>query len=132
VPVGEAREQAERDPLTHEIIGAAIEVHRELGPGLLASAYEQCLAHELSQRNLKVERQVDLPLECKGIRLETGYRIDPLIDGRVIVELKTVEAILPAHEAQLLSYMRLARKPVGLLMNFHTRTLRDGIKRFVL
>lgn len=130
--VAEERAPKTKDPLTHRIIGAAIEVHRELGPGLLESAYEQCLAYELSQCDLDVERQVELPLEYKGMRLEGGYRIDLLIEQRVIVELKTVEAILPVHEAQLLSYMRLADKQVGLLMNFHTNKLRDGIKRFVL
>ena len=130
--MAEERAPKTKDPLTHEIIGAAIEVHRELGPGLLESAYEQCLAFELGERDLEVERQVELPLEYKGMRLEEGYRVDLLVEQKVIVELKTVEAILPVHEAQLLSYMRLADKQVGLLMNFHVSKLRDGIKRFVL
>ena len=115
--------------LTERVIGAAIRVHRALGPGLLESVYETCLAHELVKDGLQVERQVELPVEYDTIRLDCGFRIDLLIEDQVIVELKAVEKILPIHEAQLMTYLRLSRKPVGLLINFNALRLRDGILR---
>lgn len=118
--------------LTGKIIGAAIEVHRHLGPGMLESVYETCLAHELRQRNLRVERQKALPVVYKEIELEQGYRIDLLVEDCVIVELKTVEAFTPVHEAQILSYMRLSGRRTGLLINFHVKVLKAGIRRFRL
>ena len=114
------------------MIGAAIEVHRQLGPGLLESAYQACLAHELSLRGILFVSQLDLPLTYKGVQLDVGYRIDLLIDDKVIVELKAVEKVLPIHEAQLLTYLRLLRKPVGLLLSFFVPVLKDGIIRRVL
>jgi GxxExxY protein len=117
--------------LTGEIIGAAIEVHRELGPGLLESAYEECLCHELSLRRVGFQRQVPLPVVYKGVRLDCGYRIDLLVDDRIVVELKTVDRVLPVHEAQLLTYLKLYHRQIGLLMNFNVPVLKDGIKRMV-
>ncbi len=116
--------------ITEKIIGAAIAVHRALGPGLLESAYEACLAYEFSKRGLRFERQKELPVVYHDVRLDCGYRIDFLVEGEVVVELKSVEKLLPIHEAQLLSYLRLADKRVGLLINFNVRLLKDGIKRF--
>ncbi|MCH8823419.1 MAG: GxxExxY protein [Planctomycetes bacterium] len=118
--------------VSNQVIGAAIEVHRELGPGLLESAYEECLAHELSLRGIPFVRQLDVPLDYKGVRLDVGYRIDLLVNDVIIIELKTVQKILPIHEAQLLTYLRLLQKPVGLLMNFSVTVLKDGIVRRVL
>jgi len=120
------------EELTEAVIAAAIEVHRETGAGLLESSYERCLSHELKMRGIPFLRQVDLPIVYKGQRLDCGYRIDFLIDGKVIVELKSVEKLLPVHEAQLLTYMKLARIRVGLLINFNVRLLKDGIVRRVL
>ncbi len=120
------------EALTHEIIGAAMEVHRELGPGLLESAYEMCLCHELKLRGLAFQRQVRLPVIYKGIRLDVGYRTDVLVEERVIVELKAVEKVTPIDHAQLLTYLRLRTVKVGLLINFNVPTLRDGITRRVL
>jgi len=117
--------------LTHEIIGAAIEVHRMLGPGLLESAYEECLARELGLRRLPFERQKALPLVYKDIKLECGYRIDLLVDRRVVVELKAVEALAPIHDAIVLTYLRLSGCKIGLLINFHSAVLKDGIRRLV-
>ena len=122
-------EQHERDPLTQEIIGAAIEVHREMGPGLLESAYETCLADELGRRRIRFQRQVEVPIRYKGRQLECGYRLDLLVEETVIVELKCVEAILKVHEAQLMTYLRLTRKEVGLIINFNVPMLREGIVR---
>jgi GxxExxY protein len=118
--------------LTHAIIGAAIEVHRVLGPGLLESAYEECLAHELTLRGVPFERQKPLPVVYKGMKLECGYRVDLLVDGRVVVELKAVEALAPIHDAILLTYLRLSGCKIGLLINFHCAVLKDGIRRRVL
>ena len=120
------------EELSEQIIGAAIEVHRELGPGLLESAYQACLAHELSLRSILFVSQLDLPLTYKGVQLDVGYRVDLLVDDKVIVELKAVEKVLPIHEAQLLTYLRLLKKPVGLLLNFSVPVLKDGIIRRVL
>ena len=121
----------ELNRLTESIIGAAIAVHRELGPGLLESAYEACLAFELVDRGLNVEKQKELPVRYRGVLVECGYRLDLLIDGKVIVELKAVEKLQPIHEAQLLSYLKLSGCKVGLLLNFNVRMLRDGLKRMV-
>ncbi len=120
------------EQLTETIIGAAIEVHRVLGPGLLESAYEECLCHELHLRGLSFKRQVDLPVVYKGIRLDCGYRIDLVIEDQVVVELKTVEKLIPVHEAQLLTYLKLSGKRIGLLFNFNAEVLRLGMKRMVL
>jgi GxxExxY protein len=118
--------------LTHEIVGAAIEVHRHLGPGLLESSYRECLCWELSLRAVKFRREYRLPLEYKGVRLDCGYRIDVLVEDLVPVELKTVEALAPVHEAQLLTYLRLGGWRVGLLINFNVPVLKNGIVRRVL
>lgn len=118
--------------LTDKIIGAAIEVHKILGPGLLESAYQVCMEHESKLRNIPYERLVNLPLNYKGINLEAGYVIDLVYDKRVIVELKAVERVIPVHEAQLLTYMRLTKIRVGLLINFNVPVLKDGIYRRVL
>lgn len=114
---------------THAIIGCAMKVHRALGPGLLESAYEVCLEHELRKAGMRVARQVPLPVVYDGIRLDAGYRLDLVVNDAVILELKAVETILPIHEARLLSYMKLANLPLGLLINFHTALLKDGIVR---
>lgn len=118
--------------LTHEIIGAAMEVHRVLGPGLLESAYEECLCHELDLRGLPYERQKPLPVAYKDVHLDAGYRLDVLVDNLLVLELKAVEALLPIHEAQLLTYLKLGGWQVGLLINFNVPVLRDGIRRRVL
>ncbi len=120
------------DDLSNRVIGCAIEVHQHLGPGLLESAYEQCMAHELSQAGIAFKMQPELPVEYKGLNLDCGYRIDLLIEESLIVELKSVAALLPIHDAQILTYMKLARIRVGLLMNFNVTRLKDGLKRFVL
>jgi GxxExxY protein len=117
--------------LTHEIIGAAIDVHRVLGPGLLESAYEECLAHDLKHRLIPFERQKALPLVYRDVKLDCGYRIDLLVDRRVVVELKAVENLAPIHDAVLLTYLRLSGCSIGLLINFHTVVLKDGIRRLV-
>ena len=122
----------EHDELTKRVIGAAIEVHRALGPGLLESAYEECLCYELTQLNLVFERQVPLPIVYKTVKLDLGYRLDVVVDRRLILELKTVERIAPIHEAQLLTYLKLTSYPVGLILNFHVAILRHGIKRISL
>jgi GxxExxY protein len=122
----------EKDPRTASIIGAAIEVHRQLGPGLLESAYEQCLCHELHLRGLSFKCQVDLPVSYKGLKLDCGYKIDLIVSDEVVVELKSVERILPVHEAQLLTYLKLSGKNVGLLINFNSSLLTQGIVRRVL
>jgi GxxExxY protein len=108
-----------RDPVTERVIGLAIEVHRTLGPGLLESAYEECLAYELAQKQIRFQRQLPLPIVYKAVQLECGYRIDFVIDEWLIVELKTLEKLLPIHEAQLLTYLKLTGLKVGLLMNFN-------------
>jgi GxxExxY protein len=117
--------------ITEAIIGAAICLHRELGPGLLESAYEVCLAHELTERKLKIERQKALPIVYRGVELDCGYRIDLLVEKQVVVELKAVESLEPIHDAQLLSYLKLCGCEVGLLINFNVKVLKDGIRRFV-
>lgn len=117
--------------ITGQIVDAAMRVHSHLGPGLLESAYEACLAHELQSRALQLDRQLTLPIEYRGLKIDAGYRIDLLVEDLVVVELKAVDAVHPIHRAQLLSYLRLSRRPLGLLINFHSRHLRDGIQRFV-
>ncbi len=125
----EDRDKANK--LSKEIIGAAIEVHRELGPGLLESAYEECLCHELYLRNVTFERQVLLPLHYKGLDLDCGYRLDILVDNLVIGELKTVDEIAEIHRAQLITYLRLKKLWLGLLINFNVPVLKQGIIRVV-
>ena len=122
----------EFDPLSKRVIGCCIEVHRYLGPGLLESAYATCLAHELYLQNIKFQKELSLPIKYKEVNLDCGYRMDFLIEEELILELKSVEKLLPIHEAQLLSYMKLSEKHTGLLINFNERLLRDGIKRMVL
>jgi GxxExxY protein len=119
------------DQISRRIIGAAIEVHRHLGPGLLESAYQSCLAFELKQLGLKVEEQKSLPVVYKQVKLDCGYRLDLVVEDEIIVEIKATEKLLPIYEAQLLSYLRLAKKRVGLLMNFHVPVLTNGLKRIV-
>ncbi len=118
--------------LTGQIVGAAIEVHRELGPGLLESAYQACLAREFALRHIPFEREKPLPVEYKGVRIDCGYRLDFVVGDKVIVEVKAVDEIHPVHEAQLLTYLRLTGYPVGLLINFNVLVLKDGIRRRVL
>src|SRR5712692_2254726 len=118
--------------LTHEIIGAAIEVHRTLGPGLLESTYEECTARELTLRGLSFERQNPLPIVYKDVKLECGYRIDLLVEGRVVVELKSVESLAAIHEAIILTYLRLSGRRLGLLINLNVKVLKDGIKRYII
>jgi len=115
--------------LTHDVIGSAIEVHRCIGPGLLESIYLECLCHELRMRNIVFDRDVPLPLRYKGLVLDHSYRLDLLVAGCIVVELKSVEKLLPIHEAQLLSYLKLKHLPLGLLLNFNVPTLRSGIVR---
>lgn len=122
----------EHEALTSKIIGAAICVHRELGPGLLESAYEACLAHELAEQGLAFRRQVSLPVRYRGIEVDAGYRLDFVVEDAVVVELKAVDALSPVHEAQLLTYLRLSAYHVGLLMNFNVARLRDGVIRRAL
>ena len=116
--------------ITQKIIGCAIEVHKILGPGLLESVYEECLAFELYSQRLLVERQVPLPVVYKNIELECGYRIDILVEDSVIIELKSIEELMPVHEAQILTYMKLTNKEVGLLINFNVSLLKEGIVRY--
>ena len=123
--------QAADNQLTDKIIGAAIEVHRTLGPGLLESAYEECLCYELSQSGLGFQRQVELPVRYKCVNLDCAYRIDLIVEGTVIVELKTVSELLPVHSSQLLTYLKLSDKPIGLLINFNVPVLKKGLKRVV-
>ncbi len=118
--------------ITHEIIGAAIEVHKRLGPGLLESAYEECFAHEPRLRNLRVDRQVGVPVVYKDTKLECGYRIDLPVEGRIVVELKSVESLAPIHEAIILTYLRLSGHKIGLLINFNVAILKDGVRRFIV
>lgn len=122
----------ERNQLTGEIVDAAMKVHSALGPGLLESAYAACLRHELTKRGLRVTSEVPVPVLYDGIRLDAGYKLDLLVEDTVIIELKAVEALAPIHQAQIISYLKLAGKPIGLLINFHSLHLKDGIKRFVI
>jgi GxxExxY protein len=120
------------ESLTEQIIGAAIEVHKAIGPDLMESVYEECLCHELKLRSLSFERQLLVPVVYKGISIDCKYRLDLLVQGIVVLELKTVERVLPIHEAQLLTYLRLLKKPVGLIVNFNVPVLKQGILRRVL
>jgi GxxExxY protein len=122
----------DENQVTHEIIGAAIEVHRLLGPGLLESAYEECLARELTLRGIRFERQKALPVVYKDVKLECGYRADLLVEGRIIVELKSIEGFAPVHEAIVLTYLRLSGCRLGLLVNFNVPILKDGLRRYIL
>jgi GxxExxY protein len=122
-------EAAENDPLTERIIGLAIDIHRQLGPGLLESAYEECLAFELQQAAIAFERQISVPVVYKSIRLDCAYRLDLKVENKLIVEIKSVERLMPIHEAQLITYLRLTGLPVGLLLNFNTNVLKNGIRR---
>ena len=117
--------------VTDIVIGAAIALHRELGPGLLESTYEACLVYELTERGVAVERQKSLPVNYRGVRIDCGYRIDLLVGNEVVVELKAVEGVMPIHEAQLLTYLRLSGLHVGLLLNFNVLLMKDGIRRMV-
>ena len=118
--------------LSERVIGAAIEVHKLLGPGLLESVYEACLGREFDLLGIAYERQVALPLNYKGVRLDEGYRMDLVVEQRIVLEIKSVQELLPIHEAQLLTYLRLSSLKVGLLINFNVPVLRDGLKRRVL
>lgn len=120
------------EKISNIIIGKAIEVHRILGPGLLESAYQKCLYYELINEGLKVEQEKALPIIYKEIKLDHGYRIDLLIENKVVIELKTVEFFTDVHTAQILTYMKLGNYKLGLLLNFHTKLLKQGIKRFIL
>jgi len=117
--------------ITSEIIGAAIEVHKELGPGLLETAYNECLAYELINRGLFVQREIPMPIVYKEVELDHGYRMDLLVENKVVVELKTVEKFTDVHTAQILTYMKLGSYDLGLLINFHVKLLKNGIKRFI-
>lgn len=121
----------ELSDVTGKIIGCCIEIHRELGPGLLESAYEECLAYELKRSGLFFERQKPVPVHYKEVHLDYGYRMDFVVENAVVVELKSVEALNPIHEAQILTYMKFAEKKVGLLINFNVLILKNGLKRFV-
>jgi GxxExxY protein len=120
------------EPLSKTILNCAFEVHTLLGPGLLESAYEECLVYELKKRDLKVERQKPLPVIYKDIKLEIGYRVDILVENSILIELKTVDTIIPVHVAQILTYMKFSDIKTGLLINFNVKHLKEGIKRFVL
>jgi GxxExxY protein len=124
--------QTRRDQLTERVIGFAIEVHRHLGPGLLESAYEECLCFELKQNGIIHRRQVALPVVYKSVRLDCGYRMDIVVADVLVIELKTVETLLRVHEAQLLTYLKLSGLGIGLLLNFNAAVLKDGIRRMVL
>lgn len=122
----------EINDITGKVVGCAIEVHKNLGPGLLESAYEECLSFELRNSGLKIERQKPIPVVYKEIKLDCGYRIDILVEDKVVVELKTVEVINPVHEAQILTYIKFSNMKIGLLINFNVFRLKDGIKRYIM
>lgn len=122
----------ERNQISGQVVDAAMKVHTALGLGLLESAYATCLQHELIKRGLKVTSEVPLPVVYDGIKLEVGYRLDLVVEETVVVEIKAVEALAPIHQAQIISYLKLSGKPIGLLINFHSLHLKDGIKRFVV
>lgn len=123
---------ADEEKIGSGILAAAMRVHTELGPGLLEGAYESCLAHDLERYGLRVERQVTLPIEYGGQRIEAGYRLDLLVQGRVVIEVKAVEKILPIHLAQLVTYLRLGKYSLGYLLNFNVLHMRQGVKRIVV
>ena len=120
------------EDLSHKIIGAAIEVHRELGPGLLESAYDACLCHELDLRGIRFRRQVERPISYKGLVIDCGYRMDILVEDTIVLELKAVSAFLPIYDAQLMTYLKLTKCRLGFLMNFNVTIMKDGIKRVIL
>ncbi len=117
--------------ISREIIGAAIEVHKALGPGMLESAYEECLAYELGARGLEVARQVAVPIVYKEVHLDCGYRLDLLVQNQVVIELKSVDALIPVHEAQILTYLKFSQKRLGLLLNFNVKRLKDGLRHYI-
>ncbi len=118
--------------LTQKIISAAIEVHKQLGPGLLESAYEECLSYELLQRGLSIKRQQPVPVIYKEVKLDCGYRIDILVENKIVVEIKSIDALAPIHTAQVLTYLKFASKEVGILINFNVTLLKNGLKRYVM
>lgn len=122
----------EINEITKEVIGAAVEVHKQLGPGMLESAYEECLCYELENRGFSIQRQKPVPIVYKDIKLECGYRIDVLVDDTLVLELKSIDAIAPVHVAQILTYMRFANKKIDLLINFNVTVLKNGLRRYVL
>lgn len=124
-------EKMGNNKLTEKIIGAAIEVHRTLGPGLLESSYQECLLFELKSLGLKVEKEKALPIIYKDIKLDHGYRIDLLVENKIVLELKTVEHLTDVHTAQILTYLKSGNYPLGLLLNFHTKLLKNGLKRYI-
>jgi GxxExxY protein len=124
--------ETQRDPLTEKVIGLAIEVHRQLGPGLQESVYQKCLCHELGLNGLQFEYEIELPVVYKNLTFDQAFRLDILVENKLILEIKSVEQLRPVHEAQLLTYLKLAQCPVGLLINFNVSRLIDGIKRLVL
>ncbi len=128
----EKKNNMDINQITEKIIGSAIEVHKNLGAGLLESAYEECLAFELKQAGLSIERQVPVPVVYKDVKLDCGYRIDILVEKKVIIELKAVDMLIPIHEAQILTYLKFAHKEIGLLINFNVTLLKNGIKRYRL
>ena len=121
-----------KNDISGAVVDAAMKIHSALGPGLLESAYAVCLKHELVKRGLRVVSEVPLPVVYDGVKLEAGYRLDLVVEDTVVVELKAVEALAPIHQAQIISYLKLSGKPIGLLINFHSLHLKDGIKRFVV
>jgi GxxExxY protein len=123
---------SQNSALSDQIIGIAIEVHKALGPGLLESAYEECLCHDLKSDGIAYVRQMPLPVTYKGVRLDCGYRLDVVVERQLIIEIKAVERLMPIHEAQMLTYLRLSGRKVGLLLNFSSVVLKDGLRRFVL
>ena len=128
----ETQRETQRDSLSETVIGAAIEVHRILGPGLLESAYEECLCHELECRQIAFQKQVELPVQYKDITLNCAYRLDIVVENQLVLELKAVDKLLPVHNAQLLTYLRLSGLSTGLLLNFNVPVLKDGVKRMKL
>ena len=124
--------KVDRNEISGAIVDAAMKVHSALGPGLLESAYAACLRHELIKRGLKMISEVPVPVVYDGIKLDAGYKLDLLVEDTVVVELKAIEDLAPIHQAQIISYLKLTGKPIGLLINFHTLHLKDGIKRFVV
>ncbi|PYS43194.1 MAG: GxxExxY protein [Acidobacteria bacterium] len=122
----------EKNEISGAVVDAAMKIHSALGPGLLESAYAACLKHELVKRGLKVACEVPLPVVYDDVRLDAGYRLDLVVEDTVVVELKAIEALAPIHQAQIISYLKLSGKPIGLLINFHSLHLKDGIKRFVI
>ena len=122
----------ETDKLAKEVVDAAFQVHKNLGPGLLENAYETCLLYEITQKGLRVERQVEVPLVYKGVQMNAGFRLDLLVENKIIVEIKAIEHLLPVHRAQVLTYLKLAKLKLGFLINFNEETLKQGLERIGL